>query len=107
MTSRDESPGATSSAAAAELDKFARLDQLVRSLIERHQQLQREHADLKVALADRDEQIRDLNQRRQDAGKRLDDVLSRLDQLDADLDRRLPLPGAEHSGADPAGATKD
>jgi len=95
MTSRDESQETPAPAVAAEFDKFERLDQLVRSLVERYQVLEREHRDLTEQLADRDQQIRELNQRRQDAGKRLDDVLSRLDQLDADIDRRLPLPGAE------------
>ena len=83
--------------AAETTEKFARLDRLVRSLVERHKALLREHEQTTAKLAERDEQIRELNQRRQDAGKRLDEILARLDQLDGDLERRLSLPAVDES----------
>ncbi len=75
-----------------ELDRFERLDRLVRVLVGRFEALTREHREALVQLAKRDEQIRELNQRRQDAAKRLDEVLGCLDRLDADLERRAELP---------------
>ncbi len=86
-----DSPAARDGA-ESEIRKFERLDELVRTLVDRFQSLQAEHAHTLAQLAERDEQIRELNQRRQDAGKRLDDVLARLDQLDAQLERRLTIP---------------
>ena len=87
----------TRAAAESEFAKFERLDQLVRTLVERFQSLQAEHAQTVVQLSQRDEQIRDLNQRRQDAGKRLDDVLARLDQLDTQFERRQGVPSDDGS----------
>ena len=87
----------TRAAAESEFAKFERLDQLVRTLVERFQSLQAEHAQTVVQLSQRDEQIRDLNQRRQDAGKRLDDVLARLDQLDTQFERRQTAPSDDGS----------
>lgn len=90
-------PDAAESAAEIEIAKFERLDQLVRTLVQRFASLQETHAQTLTQLAERDEQIRELNQRRQDAGKRLDDVLARLDQVDAQLERRLAIPSDEGS----------
>ncbi len=91
----NEFVAAAPSRAEQEMDKFDRLDQLVRSLLDRYTELQRQHEDVSTQLAERDEQIRELNQRRQDAGKRLDDVLARLDKLDEEMDRRSATPAAE------------
>ncbi len=91
----ESGPPAPAEDKADAAEKFARLDRLVRSLVDRYHQLTHAHEEAVARLAERDEQIRELNQRRQDAGKRLDEVLSRLDQLDSDLERRLSLPAIE------------
>lgn len=79
-----------------ELERFARLDRLVRSLVERYERLRGETLTLRDELQERDRRLRlldekilALNQGRQDAAKRLDDLIARLDQLDAELEARL------------------
>lgn len=83
-----------------ELERFARLDRLVRSLVDRYERLRGETAALRNELQERDrrihlldEKILALNQGRQDAAKRLDDLIARLDQLDAELEARLEASG--------------
>lgn len=87
-----------------ETDRFARLDRLVRSLVDRYERLLAETELLRGELGEREQRIRALdekllalNQGRQDAAKRLDDLVSRLDQLDAELEARLDASGG---GAD-------
>lgn len=83
-----------------ELERFARLDRLVRSLVDRYERQRGETAALRNELQERDrrihlldEKILALNQGRQDAAKRLDDLIARLDQLDAELEARLEASG--------------
>ncbi len=81
-----------SESASRELENFDRLDRLVRALLQRHQALQGELADLRARLEERDARVRTLegkilesNQTRRDAGKRLDDLIAQLDHLDSKL----------------------
>jgi len=68
---------------SADLERFEKLDRLVRGLVDRYEALRASHASLRDVLAEREERIRQLNQGRQDAAKRIDDLIARLDQLDA------------------------
>ncbi len=90
----------------AEGRRFARLDELVRTLVARFQALERDHAALRERLEERDERVRgleeellQLNQRRRDAAKRVEDLIAQLDHLDA----RLADPDA-HRPERPGGA---
>lgn len=92
-------------ARARELEGFARLDRLVRSLVSRFQQLAADNEALRRRLEEREERVRaldgkllELNQTRRDAAKRLDDLLAQIDQLDARLG------GAGASDASPPGS---
>ena len=72
--------------------EIARLDRVVRSLVERYQQLRSENVALRQALEESEKRTRaleherlDVNQRRQDAVKRIGDLVSQVDALDARL----------------------
>ena len=72
---------------------FRRLERGVTALLNRHDKLRTENANLRRKLSEKNERIRHLdsqiiglNQRRQDVGKRIDELISQIDQLDAQFD---------------------
>ena len=78
------------------LEHFEKLESLVRSLVERHQQLRGEQEELRRGLTEREARIHELeaqvlemNQARHDAAKNVDDMLAQFDRLESDLDKLL------------------
>ncbi len=78
-------------ASGDELDRFARLESLVRSLVTRFEALGEERNALRAELDAREHRVRELeeelrqaNQLRQDVGKRVDDLLTQLDGIVGD-----------------------
>jgi chromosome segregation ATPase len=80
--------------------QFERLEELVRSLVDRHRALAAGQKQLRERLAQRDARIRALdaklvqtNQQRRDAAKRIDELLAQLDRVEAEVGRRLNAGG--------------
>lgn len=71
-----------------EIDRFAQLERLVRSLLSRFEGVREERDALRQELDGREllvrkleEELRESNQMRQDVGKRIDDLLTQLDGI--------------------------
>ena len=87
------------SAARAAASRFERLEELVRTLVERHRALSAERTQLRERLVQRDARIKtldaqlvQLNQTRRDAAKRIDELVAQLDRVQQEIERRAGAP---------------